>query len=524
MTDRPTVAVIGAGFSGVLTALRLLLPPDGPRVLLLERGPRFARGAAYATGSPHHLLNVRATNMSAFVEQPSHFLQWLGAAGVDAPEQVFVTRDHYGRYLQSILREATSGAAADRLVLEHDEVLSLTREGEGWGLQLGVGKVLRADAVVLAIGNLTPPNPPETDPALLTSPRYVADPWGWSGADWPPPGDILLLGTGLTAVDIALTIEAAQPGTRIVALSRHGLLPRPHGELGEAAAPADAPSGSPAEVLAEVRRRAAADWRGTLDGLRPHVQSLWRGWSVRDRGRFLRHLRPWWDVHRHRLAPQVAARLDALREAGIFLSVAARLQRLHLERDGVTATWKARGETDLTSRRFALVINCTGPQGDVAQSADPLIGSLLASGLIRADACRLGIDVDARSRAIGAVGEPTPTLFAVGPITRGHVYEITSVPDIRIQAAQCADDVLGALALRARATEHALRLAGPEGIAAELSAFLNQSMAEVDVELASLKFAGRVRNAWELRGRRAAMGEIALWLDDRRRKTRSSDV
>ena len=102
MTDRPTVAVIGAGFSGVLTALRLLSAPDGPNVRLIEKGPRFGRGAAYATASPHHILNVRATNMSAFVEQPAHFRDWLGARGDVG--RMFVTRDEYGQYLQSLLR------------------------------------------------------------------------------------------------------------------------------------------------------------------------------------------------------------------------------------------------------------------------------------------------------------------------------------------------------------------------------------------------------------------------------------
>src|SRR5471030_323853 len=137
MTDRSTVAVIGAGFSGVLTALRLLLAADGPRVLLIERGARFGRGAAYSTTSAQHLLNVRATNMSAFVEEPSHFLDWLSSVGVAQPDKVFVTRDRYGQYLQSLLRKATADdRAAGRLTLEHDEVRALTRESDHWRLQL----------------------------------------------------------------------------------------------------------------------------------------------------------------------------------------------------------------------------------------------------------------------------------------------------------------------------------------------------------------------------------------------------
>nr|MBA3811592.1 FAD/NAD(P)-binding protein [Caulobacteraceae bacterium] len=340
MTHRPTVAVIGAGFSGVLTALRLLLAPDGPRVLLIERGARFGRGAAYSTTSPHHLLNVRATNMSAFVEQPSHFLDWLGQSGGAHPDQVFVTRDRYGQYLQSILRKAAGEAAADRLVLEHDEVRGLERDAEGWRVRLAVGRVLEADAVVLALGNLPPPAPEGVDPALAGSRLYASDPWAWSPADTPARGDILLLGTGLTAVDIALSIDGARPGARVVALSRRGFLPRRHAEVGAPDTPASAPKGSPLEVLQEIRRRGASDWRAAIDGLRPYVQSLWRGWSLAEKTRFLRHLRPWWDVHRHRLAPQVAARIEAFQKAGTLTIAAGRLEALVPTKDGAVATWR----------------------------------------------------------------------------------------------------------------------------------------------------------------------------------------
>ncbi len=520
MSDRATVAVIGAGFSGVLTALRLLLVPDGPRVLLIERGPRFGRGAAYSTTSPHHLLNVRATNMSAFVEQPSHFLDWLGAAGAH-PDQVFVTRDRYGQYLQSILRKAAGAAAADRLVLEHDEVRSLALAAEGWRVQLAVGRVLEADAVVLALGNLPPPAPEGVDAALIASRLYAADPWAWPPADTPAHGDVLLLGTGLTAVDIALSIDEARPGKRIVALSRRGFLPKRHAETGAPDRATLAPKGSPLEVLQDIRQR-GTDWRATIDGLRPYVQSLWRGWSLAEKTRFLRHLRPWWDVHRHRLAPQVAARIEAFQKAGTLTIAAGRLKSLTPDEDGAWATWAPRGGGPQERRPFSLVINCVGPRGDLAQSADPLVADLFSAGLIRPDACRLGLDVDARSRAIGADGVARDTLFAVGPITRGQFYEVTSVPDIRIQAADCAGAVLNALTLRARVSTPSID--GPERLIADLTTFLSDSVDELDVELGALKFSRRVRNAWELRGRRAALGEIALWLDDRRAQIPDGDA
>jgi uncharacterized NAD(P)/FAD-binding protein YdhS len=300
----------------------------------------------------------------------------------------------------------------------------------------------------------------------------------------------------------------------MTALSRHGLLPRTHGEASAAAAFAGAPPGPPEAVLAEVRRRAAIDWRGAIDSLRPHVQAIWRGWSPVERRRFLRHLSAWWNIHRHRLAPPVAATIEGLREAGRLRVEAGRIERLSLMADGVEAAWTPRGETAIRVGRFGQVINCTGPRGDLARSEDPLIGALMTAGLVRSDACRLGVDVDVRSRVIGVSGEPADSLFAVGPLTRGQFYEITSVPDIRLQAADCADTILSHFALKGR-SDGAPRA---ERLADELAGFLAESMAEIDVELGSLKFARRMRNAWELRGRRAAFDEIALWLDDRRAK------
>lgn len=512
---RPTVAVIGAGFSGVLTALRLLLAADGPRVLLIERGARFGRGAAYSTTSPHHLLNVRATNMSAFVEEPAHFIDWLTAAGVVEPNKTFVTRDHYGRYLQSLLRKAAAdGRTVGRLALDHDDVRTIARDGERWRLQLAVGRTVHADAVVLALGNLPPPAPVDIDDGLMTSGRYVADPWTWDPAKTPIGGEVLLLGSGLTAVDVALSIRDRRPDTCILVLSRRGLLPRRHAETAAVASPTRAPKGSPLDLLREVRRRSVRDWRGTIDGLRPYVQVLWRGWSLKERKAFLRHLRPWWDVHRHRLAPEVAAKVEEFQRAGLFTVAAGRLVHLHTAPESVEAAWVARGGSSIQQKRFSLVVNCAGPRGDVAQCGDALIAGLLAGGEIRPDACRLGIDVDNRSRAIGADGEPRETLFAVGPIARGQFYEVISVPDIRLQAANCADAVLGTLSLRD--WRSAAPVAGAERVMAKLATFLGESIDELDVQLCNPKFPRRVRNAWELRGRRAALGEIALWLEERR--------
>jgi uncharacterized NAD(P)/FAD-binding protein YdhS len=507
---RPVVAVIGAGFSGVLTAAHLLRADDGPKVLLIERGPRFGRGAAYASASPHHLLNVRGANMSAFPEAPSHFLNWLGVDQAEG-EAVFVTRDRYGEYLQSVLREA---AARDpsRLVFEHDAAVALALGPRGWTVTLAMGRTLSADAVVLAIGNLPPPVPVEAELALLASQRWVADPWDWIGSGRSLDGDALLVGAGLTAVDVALSIQEQRPGTYVLALSRRGLVPQAHGPVGARATPAATPRGSAAEVFAQVRSQAREDWRSAIDALRPHVQALWRGWSLAERRRFLRHIRPWWEVGRHRLAPEVHDRLDRLRDEGLVEVAAGRLQTLALVRGGVEAKWAPRGGGPVLSRCFSVVVNCVGPLSDLERSDDPLVRTLLQAGLARPDGCRLGLDVDGASRPLSTDGTASPGLFAVGPLTRGEVYEMTSVPDIRIQAADVARSLLADLAGRAGIA------AGPcadERLARELRRYLQERSDELDLEIEAKMVARRMRTAWELRGRRAALEDLVGWLEAR---------
>jgi uncharacterized NAD(P)/FAD-binding protein YdhS len=442
MLKRPTVAVIGAGFSGVMTALRLLEAPDGPCVRLIERRPRFGLGAAYATTNPDHLLNVRAANMSAYPEHPDHFADWLASQGRAPQAHRFVSRADYGAYLQSLLRRAAeSPAAAGRLILEGDEVTALCRDGDGWRLTLALGQTRRADAVVLALGNLPPHPPAGIADAALASARYVADPWAWSIDEAPEAGLVVLLGTGLTMVDVVLSVSARRPDVKFLALSRRGLLPRRHVESGAAhlSAAAPPPSGSARRIMAQVRRDAAGqDWRGAIDALRPHVQSIWRGWSLTERRRFLRHARPWWDVHRHRLAPKVAARLDHLTASGVLRTAAGQI-RGWVDGDGcVGLAWTPRGSRTLVRTRASVVVNCTGPNADLAAADDGLIAGLAEAGLIRADACRLGVDVDPHARLVRRDGGVNDTLFAVGPITRGAFWEITSVPDIRHQARDCA--------------------------------------------------------------------------------------
>ncbi|MBN9787180.1 FAD-dependent oxidoreductase [Pseudonocardia sp. TMWB2A] len=428
------VAIIGAGFSGTLQAINLLRH-DGPRATLIERSPVAGEGLAYGAAHPSHVLNVRAGNMSAFPDDPAHFVRWLEAQGVENAAGSFAARVTYGRYLRGLLDEAVE-AHGDRLTVLRGDVRNVRETGDGVTIELADNKLLNADAAVLAVGNLPPHDPPGLDPATLSADLYKGDPWDSSvpqglGAD----DRILIIGTGLTMVDVALMLEATGYEGKIIALSRRGLMPRPHADAGADWSRINArPDTAASKLVQNLRARGRTiGWRNAVDELRPFTQGMWANASLAERARFLRHLRPWWDVHRHRLAPHVYARIAAMQERGQLKIVAGNTQGFAAEGNGVAVKWRPRGHNESETLHVRRVINCTGPLGDLARTTDPLLMALRDEGLIRPDAAHLGIDVTASGQVVGTNGVPSDHIYALGPMTRGAFWEIVAVPDIRRQ-------------------------------------------------------------------------------------------
>jgi uncharacterized NAD(P)/FAD-binding protein YdhS len=460
---RPSIAVIGAGFSGLMCAIHLLLKsvPNGPRIYLIEQNPTFGVGAAYATGSGRHLLNTRAGNMSVFPDDPDHFLEWLRSrpdtSMLDGAS--FVTRRTYGNYLQSLLRDvACSEPAAGRLYLVPDTAVAMKPVGERFAINLGMGKELTVDAAIFATGNPSPQPPAVPHTPFFDSPRYIDTPWNPMAFVAVGPEDtVLMLGTGLTMVDVALLLRSRGHRGPLLALSRRGNMPRSH------AAPSPAsnivlPQLSPhlSQALRAVRaamreaEQRGGSWQQVMDALRPATSRYWQALPLPVKQRFLRHLRPWWDIHRHRLAPEVARRLAGLLRDGDLTICRGRLLSAALEETEngfpANARWRPVGDTLVYRLGMHYLVNCMGPGGDPGQSRSPLFQKLLVGGLARPDALRLGLDVDISGRLIGREGAPTGQLFAVGPPTRGIFWESTAVPDIRRHAAIVATSALAALA------------------------------------------------------------------------------
>ncbi len=452
MTAR-TVAVIGAGFSGAILAVNLLRATSPcTRIILLERGRQFGLGQAYATGNASHLLNVPAGRMSAFTRDPAHFLNWLRQRGENAAADSFVPRRLYGAYVQELLAQAECAAGA-RLQLVSGAV---TRLIDGWPLeiQLDDGRRLAADAAVLALGNF-PPQPVLPGHGWQGSPSYRGNPWAPDlAAGLDPEAPVVLIGTGLTMIDTVLTLLDHGHRGPITALSRRGLSPNRHASRGHAPPALPLPDYPPQALglLCCLRADAAACvaaggvWQQAMDRFRPFIAAAWRSAPLVERTRFLRHLRRWWEVHRHRIAGPVADRIDAARAGGQLRITAGRIQAVGVCGDGLEVRFIPRAGGPVQCIEAARVINCTGPTQDYTRIDDPLVQGLLADGLVHPDILGLGLDTADNGALIGRDGLASATLFGVGPVTRGASWEITAVPDIRGQVEDLAVTLADALA------------------------------------------------------------------------------
>ena len=434
-----SVAIVGAGCAGTLTALKLLRSGGRTlRVVLVERDGRFGPGVAYDTCDPRHRLNVVAERMSAFEDVPDHFRVWAERRLGCRQAAAYLPRMHYGAYLRELLDDAAR-AAPGRLERIAGEAIDVRPASGGAVVALRYGRRIAADHVVLALGGL-PPAPPV---ALPDDPRVVADPWA-AGAPAPaPPGaTTLLVGSGLTAVDVALSACATDARSRVVAISRGGCLPFDHLPGLRAPAPPPAPPGAAATVASlerwlrcHVRDMEAAgyDWRDAVDGLRPLVPRLWRSLPHDERRGFMRTRARAWDLRRHRMAPEVAAEVRGLLAAGRLLVRPGRVVGVRARPETVE-TLVVAGDGELRTLRTDRVVVCAGPGQDVRRASSPLLRSLLDRGVACADPLALGLRATPEGRLLAPDGRPHAALHLLGPLRRGELWETTAVREIRAQA------------------------------------------------------------------------------------------
>ena len=441
-TTETRIAIAGGGAAGALVAANLLrLGGRGLEVVVVEPRSELGLGVAYSTRDPWHRLNVPAVSMSAIAGEPDHFQRWA-----DAPPEAFLRRLDFGRYLQAVLAEA---AEASPSTLRHvrGTVDRLEPAGDGVRLTLSTGERLEADALVLATGLELPPTLGYLD-AWADDPRVILDPWAAGALDDVHDGDaIAVIGSSLTAIDVTGSILNAHPLATVIALSRHGDLPRPHEDPWRPRLPDPAFTveeflafKSPLDDAVERIASYGGDWPRAVDSLRPIGQRLWMAMDDSLKATFLAHHRHVWDIHRHRVAADIGRDLDRWIEDGRFSVQAAAIEGV--EADGGRLRIIA-GPDSWTVDRIVLAV---GPDPDA--SASPLLGAAIADGYLRPGPMGIAIDVDpATGRVLDRSGEPVLPVYAMGALRKGVLWETLAIPEIRDQAADVARQLVGEAAV-----------------------------------------------------------------------------
>ena len=461
-----TIAIVGGGFSGAITAIHLIRETKVPLCIdIIETRPQLGAGLAYSTRHPEHRLNVPAQRMTLFDENPTHFHTWFVGAGLDRLDRacdggngnLFAARSVFAQYMQVLLNQTLSGAEPSCGVIHHRSCavdIEADRQRR-WRVLLANGNAVTADAVIVCIGHTrsAPPDPFNRD-TLADTGRVLTDPWDAEAiARFGSSARILVLGQGLTMGDVMATLVERGHRGSVVALSRRGLLARPYTDNLKTPVPFEtlADDVRASAVLRLIRRscdeavRSGHSWHSVIETTREKGGDLWRRLSVGEQRRLVRHARPWWDAHRYRMAPQVAQAIDQALAKGRLRLLAGRAVRAEAARDGIDVTIRlrrAKAGEQLAHGRFDVVVSCVGPTHDVETLDNPFIKALLARGLARPHPTRLGFALGRDNQLVGESGD-TRGVHVVGPLSRGACGDIVGVPEISRQARSLARELLG---------------------------------------------------------------------------------
>ncbi|SFA80190.1 Uncharacterized NAD(P)/FAD-binding protein YdhS [Rhizobium sp. NFR07] len=454
------VAIVGGGFTGAAVAYHLATgdKAGAADIVVFEPRTEIGKGLAYDTSDPVHRINVPAARMSIRPDDLEHFARWIDQTGAVTNDpaayredgSVFPRRSVFGDYVLANLKPLLDKGAVKHV---RAAVVRAEKQDERWHVTDGNGETLIADILVIAATHPTPVPPARLVAALAGHPRFIADPTARASlAPIRPHDRVLVVGNGLTSADVIASLKRGGHEGRITALSRRGLRSRSHAPFvqepyGDFLLP---PSASASELLVRIRTaiRAAAEdglsWHPVIDQVRAQGSAIWADLPVVERRRIVSHLRPYWDVHRFRIAPQVAGVLDAEIAAGRLDVLAAAI--VHAGTDGKTIEIdiRRRGREKVERQIFDAVVVTTGPaHGNVLASQEWLrrLGDL---GHLHVDPTGLGLACDRNANAIRPDGVADQSLLIAGPLARGHVGELMGFP----QVAEHALLVAGSIAAR----------------------------------------------------------------------------
>lgn len=455
-----TVAIVGGGLTGAAVAFHLRnswrQEPDALDIVVYEPRAEIGRGLAYDTLDKAHRVNVPVGKMSIDPADELAFERWFHVTGEDRADpgalaedgRYYPRREAFGRYVHAQLLPLLSDG---RIRHHRQRVESIDFERGHYTLLTTDGGLHRADLLVIATSH-PPPSAPAALSRLAGDGRFIPDPTRPDALAAICSTDrVLVVGSGLTAADVIASLDAAGHTGPITVFSRRGLRSRGHARdtlepRGDFVSdPASTVSALVRKVRAEVRTAHAAGigWQAVFDALRAQGGAIWRALPLVERQRFVRHVRPFWDVHRFRIAPQIKAVADRLERDGRLRFLAASLAEVEYAgpQHPITVSLKRRRSGAIVEDSYDAIVLTTGPAHRSILAQQTYLKSLNDLGLLRLDDTGLGLACSDNARALDLGGAPVPGLYVAGPLARGTFGELMGLPQVNEHAVLVASEI-----------------------------------------------------------------------------------
>jgi uncharacterized NAD(P)/FAD-binding protein YdhS len=447
------IAVIGGGLSGSLVTAYMARTSKMPiTIYLFEKRPeQLNKGVAYSSRLPYQLLNVMVKDMSLFKDQPEHFANWLKERGYNYKPVDFAPRDIYGQYISETFNFWTGHKTDVNVKVVYQEATNICHYDNGYKISYGNGEHILVDKVVLCTGNFPPGDVPGLPQQIKESKNYISHPWGgFDIKSVPPENDVLMVGSGLTMIDLVLSLQKNGHKGKITVISRRGLLPLPHGDAPEYI-PGQGPdlkNATATSLLDWVKKNVilantvGKNWRSVIDSIRGYIPEMWNALPLEERKRFIRHLRPFWEIHRHRMPVESIETLKRMEVNGHLTFLAGRIQGAELKGNKAKVIYRCRNSKTLLDVTVDTIINCTGPETEYRKLRSPLYQSLIENKLAQTEPLSLGLMATTDGFVINASGKVDKNLAIIGPPAKGILWECTALREIRLQAETVSRKIL----------------------------------------------------------------------------------